>query len=85
MHVLFIVQLNSLIESHPEFGSEMAILVDLLFANVNKLREVLPLHLLALSVEVKPSVLKVVILLFELFVKLGELSSYPQLGSFLVN
>ena len=35
--------------------------------------------------EVEPSVLKVVVLLFQLFIELCEFSSYPKLGTLLVD
>jgi hypothetical protein len=35
LYIFFVIQLNSFIETHPKLSSEMAIFVDLFFANVN--------------------------------------------------
>lgn len=62
---------------------EIAIVIQLLLANVDKLRKVLPLHLLAFSVEVKPSVGKKLVL--QSCMQLRKRIAYSFLGSFLVD
>ena len=54
-------------------GSEVAEAVQFFLDNVDELGEVLPLHLLALAVEVEPDVVEILVL--ELSVNLGELIS----------
>lgn len=70
---------------HPtsDCGHEISIILELIFANVYKLRQVIPFHFLALTMEVKPNVTEILVL--ELIVELGKLVTYTLLSALFVN
>ena len=81
--ISWIVKLFSFGEAHTQVGHEIAVVLQLVPAYVNQPAQVLPLHILTFSMEIKPHILQP--LVPELCVQLCELATNSQLGTLLVN
>lgn len=77
------VYLRSLIEANLQFTNEVAPLIELLVDLCDQFAQIFPLHLFALTVEIKPSILG--LRLIQLLHHLAHFSADPQLGALLVN